>query len=92
MRPVAVCGQIDDQWQSYRSGVIPNCNGANPGGHCVLAVGVFSDGTSNVATNYWKFKNSWGIGYGLKGYVQAYRDPADTSLGICGLCGGMYAV
>jgi len=55
---------IDAQWDSYISGVIPNCNSVKLGGHCVLLVGAKSDGTSNVNTNYWIIKNSWGANFG----------------------------
>jgi C1A family cysteine protease len=90
-KPVSVCGTIDDQWQNYKSGVIPNCNGKSLGGHCVLLAGVSSDGTQTVATNFWKYKNSWGVGYGMNGYLQVYRDFTDLN-GICGLCSGLYSI
>jgi len=32
--------------------------------HCVQAIGVMSDGTTNTATNYWILKNQWGTNWG----------------------------
>ena len=47
---------------------MPTCD-QKAGGHCVLLVGAVSDGTSNVATNYWRIRNSWGTGWGNSGYA-----------------------
>jgi C1A family cysteine protease len=63
-KPVGVCLTIDIQWKNYLGGVIPNCRQAIQGGHCVLLVGGMADGTTNINTNFWKIKNSWGTGYG----------------------------
>ena len=73
-RPMAVCGLADDQWQNYGSGVLTTCNVGTPGGHCILLVGVTSDGTQNTATNYFRYKNQWGYNWGMDGYVHLYRD------------------
>jgi hypothetical protein len=56
-----------------------------------MLVGVYSDGTTNANTNYFKYKNSWGVGWGMKGLVNLYRDPADQR-GVCNLCNGIYTV
>ena len=91
LRPFAVCGMVDDQWKTYKTGVLTTCNQGTPGGHCIMLVGVYSDGTTNVNTNYFKYQNSWGVGWGMQGYVNLYRDPADQK-GICNLCSGVYSV
>ena len=55
----------DIAWQTYQSGVLTNSSTIDKtAGHCVLLVGIKSDGTTNKLTNYWKFKNSWGTGWG----------------------------
>ena len=84
-RPLGVCGGIGNEWSSYKSGVMPTCD-QKLGGHCVLLVGAASDGTSNVATNYWKIRNSWGTGWGESGYAKLFRDPTDQVKGLCGFC------
>jgi hypothetical protein len=92
-KPIGVCGSIDQQWQNYNSGVIPNCKQAIVGGHCILLVGAASDGTSTVANNYWKIRNSWGTGFGENGFMRLFRDVTDTTKGICGICQeGIYSV
>lgn len=85
-KPIGVCMTIDNKWSSYVGGVIPDCNSASLGGHCVLLVGAASDGGTATATNYWTIKNSWGTGIGEYGFYRLYRDPA-SSTGICGMCG-----
>jgi cathepsin L len=93
LKPIGVCGDIDAQWQSYVSGVIPNCNSTYLGGHCVLLVGATSDGTSNVNNNYWKIKNSWGKTFGEAGFMRLYRDSTDILSGFCKICTeGIYSV
>ena len=64
---------------------MPTCDGKE-GGHCVLLTGAVSDGTNNVATNYWRIRNSWGTKWGEQGYARLYRDPADKTRGLCGFC------
>lgn len=73
-------------------GVIPNCGQTTQGGHCVLLVGGMADGTTNVNSNYWKVKNSWGSNYGENGFMRLYRDLSDLTSGICGICkAGVYS-
>ena len=58
-RPVSVA--VDASvWSAYRSGILSNCN--KNVNHGVLLVGV-TDG-------YWKVKNSWGAGWGEKGFIR----------------------
>jgi len=86
LKPIGVCMVIDQQWQTYVSGVIPACNQALLGGHCVLVVGAASDGTATVATNYWIIKNSWGSAFGENGFMRLYRNSTDLTNGFCGMC------
>jgi C1A family cysteine protease len=91
LKPVGVCGMIDSQWQNYGSGVVPNCDSPTKlGGHCVLLVGVKIDGTeanrNNKDENYWKIQNSWGTGWGEKGFMRMFRDRTQTTGGVCGFC------
>jgi hypothetical protein len=90
-RPITTCAAIDTQWQNYRSGVIPNCNGTSYGSFCFQVVGIYSDGTLNVPTNYWRIKMSYGQMYGMNGYVHLYRNFNDM-VGTCNLCGGVYTI
>ncbi len=53
--------------------------------HVFLAVGY---GTDSDGLNYWIVKNSWGSGWGEKGYIRMQRyGPSNTS-GICGMNSG----
>jgi len=65
-RPVSVCVDVFQGWQNYISGVFRNDTAfiQFSVNHCVQAIGVMSDGTTNTATNYWILKNQWGTNWG----------------------------
>jgi len=72
--PVSVCVAAE-AWQTYTSGVLKNCAGSVD--HCVQAVGY-----NAVATeSYWIVRNSWGVGWGVKGYI--YLDMTVDNGDIC---------
>jgi C1A family cysteine protease len=69
VQPIAVTVDATN-WSRYSSGVFSNCaKGIN---HAVLLVGIVSGN--------WKIKNSWGTGWGEKGYIRL------ASGNTCGLC------
>jgi Pyruvate/2-oxoacid:ferredoxin oxidoreductase delta subunit len=72
--PVSVCVAAD-AWQTYSSGVLKSCPGSVD--HCVQAVGYNSD----ASETYWIVRNSWGTGWGVKGYI--YLDMTADSGDIC---------
>jgi hypothetical protein len=59
-------------WKAYRSGVFSNCTEKVT--QDALLVG--------QTTNYWKVKNSWGLGWGEYGYI---RLALGNTCGICGI-------
>ena len=67
-------------FQLYHGGIIKRFCGTSLD-HGVLAVGY---GTDN-GTDYWLVKNSWGAGWGEKGYVRIKRDMSKTDAGTCGI-------
>ncbi|KAK3441211.1 hypothetical protein EUGRSUZ_B01504 [Eucalyptus grandis] len=80
-QPVSVA--IDaGEWafQFYSSGIFTGECGTNLD-HGVTAVGY---GTSENGTKYWLVKNSWGTGWGEKGYIRMKRD-IDAKEGLCGI-------
>mmetsp|Transcript_74515 Transcript_74515/g.147588 ORF Transcript_74515/g.147588 Transcript_74515/m.147588 type:complete len:343 (+) Transcript_74515:42-1070(+) len=85
-QPVAAC--IAGAWQNhpnfrlYKSGVYsnPNCAEAD---HAVLVVGY---GTTASGEAYWKIKNSYGTGWGIKGYALLERSrPGHGQENACGV-------
>jgi len=73
--PVSVCVAAD-AWQTYSSGVLKSCPGSVD--HCVQAVGYTAVG---VPEPYWYVRNSWGAGWGQKGYI--YLDMQTDNGDIC---------
>jgi len=81
-QPVAVAIEADeDAFQFYSSGVLTKSCGTNLD-HGVLLVGY---GTLN-GLDYYKVKNSWGLGWGENGYVLLGRGPTyNGNQGQCGI-------
>jgi C1A family cysteine protease len=71
VRPVAVAIDASSYWDYYSSGILNKCSTTI--NHAVLLVGVTS--------TFWKIKNSWGTGWGEKGYIRLSA-PNNT----CGIC------
>ncbi|XP_066379978.1 senescence-specific cysteine protease SAG39-like [Miscanthus floridulus] len=73
-------------FQHYSSGVygaagVVRCKNSSLN-HALTAVGY---GTDEHGTRYWLMKNSWGTGWGERGYVKIARDVATDAAGVCGL-------
>jgi len=73
--PPSVCVAAE-AWQTYTGGILKSCAGSVD--HCVQAVGV---GGSATTEPYWLVRNSWGTGWGIKGYI--YLDATVDSGDIC---------
>ena len=78
-QPVSVAICVDNAFQFYTSGVFDGecCTGLN---HGVLLVGYGSEAADSGS--FWKVKNSWGEGWGERGYFRLKR-----GLGGAGQCG-----
>lgn len=78
-QPVAVTIEADKKvFQSYTGGVLTGSSCGTSLDHAVLAVGY---GTSN-GTPYYLVKNSWGSGWGDKGYIKI---GIESGKGVCGI-------
>ncbi|GFP79706.1 vignain [Phtheirospermum japonicum] len=66
--------------QFYSSGVFVGKCGTQLN-HAVTVVGY---GKTENRTKYWVVKNSWGAGWGEKGYIRMQRD-VDSAEGLCGI-------
>ena len=66
--PITVCVSASLSWYSYSGGVmtLSSCPATNYINHCLQVVGVYP----NVNGGYWKLKNSYGTGWGEKGYIR----------------------
>jgi len=73
--PPSVC-LAAESWQTYTGGVLKTCVGDVD--HCVQAVGI---GGSASGAPYWLVRNSWGVNWGVKGYI--YLDATVNSGDIC---------
>jgi cathepsin L len=85
-RPVSVCIDASHRsFQLYSSGVYYEsaCSSSNLD-HAVLATGY----NNNASSRYWIVKNSWGTGWGQKGYIWMSKDRSNN----CGIAAaGVYA-
>jgi len=80
--PVSVAIEADSLvFQFYSSGVIDSNSCGTDLDHGVLAVGYSSKSEKKP---YWIVKNSWGTGWGDKGYVKIWKQGGKTK-GICGI-------
>ncbi|XP_031131976.1 ervatamin-B-like [Ipomoea triloba] len=68
------------EFQLYSSGVFDGDCGSGSY-HAVAVVGY---GARNDGQKYWVIKNSWGTGWGEKGYMKMARD-TDEEGGLCGI-------
>ncbi|KAF8014566.1 hypothetical protein BT93_H0400 [Corymbia citriodora subsp. variegata] len=79
-QPVAVAVDSNEDFHFYSSGVFTGKCGTDYD-HAVTIVGY---GTSTDGMKYWLAKNSWGTGWGEKGYVRIQRE-VDAKEGLCGI-------
>jgi len=73
--PPSVCVAAE-AWQTYTGGILTSCPGSVD--HCVQAVGI---GGSSTSQPYWIVRNSWGTGWGIKGYI--YLDATANNGNLC---------
>ncbi|KAK3150131.1 hypothetical protein QOZ80_3AG0228860 [Eleusine coracana subsp. coracana] len=79
-QPVAAGIQMGGNLQYYSGGVFSGQCGAREN-HGVTVVGYGADASTGL--KYWIVKNSWGTGWGEKGYVRLRRDVGGG--GMCGI-------
>jgi C1A family cysteine protease len=65
--PLVTTMDVYGDFYSYRGGVYEYSSGSYQGGHAVLIVG-YTDDSSRADGGYFKVKNSWGSGWGDKGF------------------------
>lgn len=69
--PVSICVNAE-KWQNYGSGVMTASacggHGYRELDHCVQLVG-YDMSAPTAKHHYWKVRNSWGVTWGVKGYI-----------------------
>ena len=93
-QPITVAIEANQNLQFYSSGIYddPDCNNINAINHGVLVVGYDSQssGLSFGKNDYWIIKNSWGVGWGERGYFRMRRNFGEY--GMCAVAAyGTYA-
>ena len=58
---IVIC--VNDNFQSYSSGVFDGCSGCTVTNHAVLLYGYTRAG-------HWRIKNSWGKSWGMNGHMK----------------------
>eukprot|EP00299_Pterocystis_sp_00344_P008728 c3421_g1_i1.p1 GENE.c3421_g1_i1~~c3421_g1_i1.p1 ORF type:complete len:362 (+),score=76.14 c3421_g1_i1:1-1086(+) len=74
-RPVTI-GVAASEWFMYDSGVFSFDECGSDVNHAVLLVGY---GTDEKFGDYWKVQNSWGPGWGEKGFIRLARNATDST-------------
>ncbi|GIX82500.1 cathepsin L [Caerostris extrusa] len=76
--PISVTIEANDRFINYKGGIFddPTCGGSLLN-HAVLIVGYGTEG----GQDYWLVKNSWGVSWGLGGYVKMSRNKSNQ----CGI-------
>jgi C1A family cysteine protease len=77
--PLVTCFSVYQDFYNYSSGVYHYVSGSLAGGHCVCIIG-YDDNQQ-----CWFAKNSWGTGWGEKGFFQ-------IAYGSCGIDAEMWAI
>ena len=67
-----------NEFKEYEGGVFAGCKPGIPAYHAVLVVGY---GTTEEGEDYWLVKNSWGVGWGEKGFMLLQRGVNMCSIG-----------
>lgn len=80
-QPVSVSVDASRGFQFYEKGIFNDSTCGTDLDHGVIAIGY---GVSKHGTKYWIVKNSWGEGWGEKGYIRILRD-VDAKEGTCGI-------
>jgi len=78
--PVAV-SVAAGKWSQYIDGIFDDCAKDEVIGHAVLLMG-YGEGTnaeSGKIEKYWTIRNSWGTGWGEKGYIRLLRRDDEAS-------------
>jgi cathepsin B len=73
--PVQAGFTVYDDFFNYSDGVYQATSSTVAGGHAVEIVGWSTDNHGD----YWIVKNSWGDGWGMKGFFNIYVDQAEIS-------------
>ncbi|XP_027343842.1 ervatamin-B-like [Abrus precatorius] len=81
MQPVSVIISTDKEFHLYKEGIFTGPCETFTQDHAVTAIGY---GTMEDGTKYWLVKNSWGEGWGERGYMRLQRDVGYPE-GLCGI-------
>lgn len=78
--PVVVSVAAASAWNSYASGIMAGCDADAIINHAVALVGYGQEGKYK----YWQIQNSWGEGWGERGFVRLLRLDHRNETAFCG--------
>lgn len=82
---VTMSMHVESGFYRYTSGIYqnPRCTSLPGGGHAVTIVGYSYDARTN--SGYWRVRNTWGSGWGDKGYFNIRMDTTPYGPGECNM-------
>ena len=84
--PIAVgLDGSDKAFTHYKSGIFNSIKCSTALNHAMLIVGYGEEETETGVEKYWIARNSWGVEWGMNGFIWIKRNSSIKNIGVCGI-------
>ena len=84
--PIAVgLDGSDKAFTHYKSGIFNSIKCSTALNHAMLIVGYGEEETETGVEKYWIARNSWGVEWGMNGFIWIKRNSSIKNVGVCGI-------